>query len=60
MQTLDQLRNLRELTSAEPPANETLQMEGCGNAAQACSWKEFQGIALAAIGKDAAVEATSK
>jgi len=52
-QTLDQMRNMRELTLTAPPAAEDLQVEGCGSAARGCSWKEFQRIALAGVSKDA-------
>ena len=59
MQTLDQMRTLRELTLAAPPASEALRIRGCGGSARACSWKEFQHIALAAAGKETAVVAGS-
>lgn len=60
VQTLDQMRDLRGLTLAAPPALETLQISGCGSAARVCNWREFQKIALAATGKDAGVAASSK
>jgi 4-phytase / acid phosphatase len=52
MQTLRQLREMRDLTPAAPPARETLTVEGCGAGAQLCSWGDFRRIADAAIDKD--------
>ena len=60
MQTLGQMRSLRELTQTAPPASQLVQVDGCGTAAEGCSWSEFQRIALAGTGNGAASRTTSE
>jgi 4-phytase/acid phosphatase len=60
MQTLGQLREIRDLTLAAPPARETLQLPGCGTGVDACSWASFLRIGGAAIDKASLLPAPSK
>lgn len=48
-QTLHQLRTLRTLTPATPPAHAALTVPGCHAGHDTCPWERFQKIAEAAI-----------
>jgi 4-phytase / acid phosphatase len=49
MQTLRQLREMKELTVDAPPARGTLTPQGCGSEVALCSWEGFQKVANAAL-----------
>jgi len=51
MQTLKQMRELRELSLDTPPAREVLTVDERGTDANTCRWDDFQGIVNVAIDK---------
>jgi len=52
MQTLRQLRDMKELTVDAPPPRETLTLQGCGSEGSECSWGVFQELASAALDRN--------
>ena len=58
-QTLKQLREMRPLTAAAPPAREALMPPGCVASQGACSWADFRRVADGAIDKNAVIVAHS-
>jgi 4-phytase/acid phosphatase len=52
MQTLNQMRQLRELTLAAPPAGEVLMVQGCDAKSPACKWEAFMKSVEAVIDKN--------
>ena len=52
MQTLNQMRQSRELTLAAPPAGEVLMVQGCDAKSPACMWESFMKSVEAVIDKN--------
>ena len=55
MQTLRQLRDMKDLTVDAPPPRETLTLQGCGSDVSVCSWDGFQKLANAALDNNSVV-----
>jgi 4-phytase/acid phosphatase len=51
MQTLRQLREMLELTLANPPEKQAVTVEGCTGKKHSCAWEEFRAVADTATGK---------
>jgi 4-phytase / acid phosphatase len=51
MQTLRQLREVQELTLANPPAKQVVTVEGCAGKKHSCAWEEFRTVADTATKK---------
>jgi 4-phytase/acid phosphatase len=51
MQTLRQMREVQELTLANPPAKQVVTVEGCTGKQHSCNWEEFRAIAETATKK---------
>jgi 4-phytase/acid phosphatase len=52
MQTLQQMREMQELTPAAPPAHEVLRLKGCEAGANACRWEDFVRVVEEATDKN--------
>lgn len=53
MQTLQQMREMQDLTLDAPPARQILPLERCETEEHSCSWKDFKSIADSAIDRNA-------
>jgi hypothetical protein len=52
MQTLNQMRQSRELTLAAPPDGEVLMVQGCDAKSPACKWVAFMKSVEAVIDRN--------
>ncbi len=52
MQTLNQMRQSRDLTLADPPADEVLMVQSCDAKSPACKWETFMESVEAVIDKN--------
>jgi 4-phytase / acid phosphatase len=57
MQTLNQLREMQNLTPATPPARTTLILPGCPAQATGCEWEKFRGVADQALDRQDSMRA---
>ena len=48
-QTLSQMREMRPITRATPPARQTIAPQGCAATADGCAWADFQHLADTAV-----------